>query len=37
VWRGTTQIGCALASSAEDDFLVCRYAPAGNILGQRAF
>jgi hypothetical protein len=37
VWRGTTQIGCALASNAEDDFLVCRYAPAGNILGQRAF
>ncbi len=37
VWRGTTQVGCALASNATDDYLVCRYAPPGNVVGQRAF
>ena len=30
VWPATTQVGCALASSATDDYLVCRYSPAGN-------
>jgi len=37
VWRGTTTVGCATASNARDDYLVCRYAPAGNVVGQRAF
>jgi len=37
VWRGTTRVGCALASNARDDYLVCRYAPAGNVVGERAF
>lgn len=37
VWRGSTRVGCALASNARDDYLVCRYAPAGNVVGQRAF
>lgn len=35
VWRRSTQIGCALASSARDDYLVCRYTPPGNVVGQR--
>jgi hypothetical protein len=30
VWPATTQVGCALALSATTDYLVCRYAPAGN-------
>lgn len=30
VWPTTTEIGCALASSATTDFFVCRYAPTGN-------
>ena len=30
VWPATTQVGCALASSATTDYFVCRYAPAGN-------
>lgn len=30
VWPATTQVGCALASSATTDYLVCRYSPAGN-------
>lgn len=37
VWRGTTQVGCAIAGNATDDYLVCRYAPPGNVMGQRAF
>ncbi|USU04584.1 CAP domain-containing protein [Sphingomonadaceae bacterium OTU29LAMAA1] len=37
VWRATTQVGCALASNATDDYLVCRYAPPGNVVGQRTF
>lgn len=37
VWRGTRTVGCALASNARDDFLVCRYAPAGNVMGERAY
>ncbi len=35
VWPATTQVGCAIASNRSDDFLVCRYAPAGNIDGRR--
>lgn len=33
IWRGSTRVGCALRSSARYDYLVCRYAPSGNILG----
>lgn len=34
IWRATTKVGCAIAVSAENDFLVCRYSPAGNVQGQ---
>lgn len=34
VWPTTTRVGCALASNARNDFLVCRYSPAGNIDGR---
>jgi len=37
VWRGTQQVGCAVARGAKDDFLVCRYYPAGNWWGQTAY
>ncbi|WP_309547023.1 CAP domain-containing protein [Sphingomonas sp. SUN019] len=37
VWRGSTRVGCATASNARDDYLVCRYAPVGNVVGQRVF
>ena len=29
VWPTTTEVGCALASSATTDYFVCRYAPTG--------
>lgn len=37
VWSTTTEIGCALASSATADYLVCRYSPPGNYRGRKAF
>lgn len=37
VWRATTEVGCAQASSASEDILVCRYAEAGNYRGERPF
>lgn len=35
IWRGTTRVGCAVHQTERWDFLVCRYAPAGNVVGQR--
>jgi hypothetical protein len=37
VWRATHEVGCAEASSGSDDILVCRYAEAGNYIGDRPF
>lgn len=34
IWPSTRRIGCALASTARTDYLVCRYAPGGNIDGK---
>jgi hypothetical protein len=33
VWPTTTSVGCATASNRENDYLVCRYLPAGNVVG----
>jgi Cysteine-rich secretory protein family len=33
IWPTTSKLGCAKASSGGNDFLVCRYDPAGNISG----
>lgn len=30
VWPATTEVGCAVASSATIDYFVCRYSPTGN-------
>jgi hypothetical protein len=35
IWPATTRLGCALRQTSRFDFLVCRYAPAGNVVGQR--
>ena len=37
VWRGSTRFGCAMAGNRTDDYLVCRYAASGNVVGQRAY
>ena len=34
IWPTSLRVGCAVASNARDDFLVCRYSPAGNIVGR---
>jgi hypothetical protein len=37
VWRATGEVGCARATSASEDILVCRYAEAGNYIGEKPF
>lgn len=37
VWRETQQVGCAVAHNGENDFLVCRYWPAGNVYDRAVF
>ena len=37
VWRDTREVGCAIARNASDEFLVCRYWPSGNWMGQVPF
>lgn len=37
VWRETKEVGCAVATARGNDVLVCRYWPAGNVWGQRAY
>ena len=34
VWRATGEVGCARAQSWREDILVCRYAEAGNYVGE---
>jgi len=34
VWPGTDRVGCGLHRGSEWDYLVCRYAPAGNVFGR---
>ena len=36
VWSRTTRFGCAMAAGPRDEYLVCRYVPAGNVVGERA-
>ena len=35
VWAETREVGCATARGERFDYLVCRYSPAGNVIGQR--
>ncbi len=37
MWRSSQQVGCAVATGAAEDVLVCRYSTPGNILGQTPF
>ncbi|QNE03963.1 CAP family protein [Croceicoccus marinus] len=34
IWRDTERVGCAVAAGGGQDWLVCRYWPAGNVMGQ---
>jgi hypothetical protein len=33
VWPASQRVGCATASNRQNDYLVCRYLPAGNVVG----
>ncbi len=35
IWPGTTHVGCAIVARGDRAVLACRYAPPGNIDGQR--
>jgi hypothetical protein len=37
VWRYTREAGCAMARSPREDILVCRYAEAGNVIGEKPY
>jgi hypothetical protein len=37
VWRRTREVGCAIAAGRSEDILVCRYAEAGNWIGDKPF
>ena len=37
IWRKTTEVGCAQAESPQEDILVCRYSPAGNLVGEKPY
>lgn len=34
IWPTTRRVGCAMANSDHFDYLVCRYSPAGNVMGR---
>lgn len=37
VWRETKEVGCAIETGKGMDVLVCRYYPAGNVMGQNPY
>ena len=37
VWKDTREVGCAIASNPRSDYLVCRYWPGGNVIGQQVY
>lgn len=37
MWRQTRHVGCAIATGAREDVLVCRYSAAGNYVGETPF
>src|SRR3546814_16468334 len=34
IWHSTTDVGCAIAVSQSDEYLVCRYTTPGNVYGR---
>lgn len=34
IWKGTSRVGCAVHKARLWDFLICRYTPPGNVVGQ---
>ncbi len=34
IWPATQEVGCAVSRGSDSDILVCRYYPAGNMMGE---
>jgi uncharacterized protein YkwD len=37
VWRGTKEVGCAVARGGRREIWVCEYDPPGNFIGRRPY
>ncbi|OHF04506.1 SCP-like extracellular protein [Colletotrichum orchidophilum] len=37
VWRGTTKVGMAISSDAQSTYVVARYSPPGNYIGEKPY
>src|SRR5260221_8582018 len=37
VWENNLSVGGALVSNGQNDYLVCRYSPPGNVIGQKPY
>lgn len=37
VWKDTRAVGCAVAKGGGSEYLVCRYDPAGNVMGESPY
>lgn len=37
IWRNTKQVGCAKVNAGAWDIVVCRYSPAGNLVGEKPY
>ena len=37
VWRGTTEVGCAMVRCGDKELWVCNYNPPGNYLNKKAY
>jgi hypothetical protein len=37
IWRDTTEVGCGVANRGKSNYLVCRYTPQGNFIGQSPY
>lgn len=37
IWKNSTRLGCGIATGMNRDWLVCRYSPPGNFIGQMTY
>jgi uncharacterized protein YkwD len=37
IWRNTKEVGCAKTTMGGNDLVVCRYNPAGNLVGEKPY
>lgn len=37
IWKSTQKVGCAISQNRNHEFFVCRYYPAGNVIGESPY